>query len=231
MKIDIVTLFEKMVSVPLSGSIVGRARKEGIVKIGFSNPRDFTSDRHKTVDDRPYGGGPGMVMMAEPLYRAVKNVKRRNSTVILFTPGGKLLTQTIVEELARKKHLVLVCGRYEGVDDRISRYVDMELSIGDYILSGGEPAAVVLVDAISRRLPGVLKKKEALKKESFSDYIIEPPQYTRPEKWRGMEVPKILLSGNHKLIEEWRKKKSLEITKCKRPDLLSRCGAGRYYEK
>jgi tRNA (guanine37-N1)-methyltransferase len=220
MKIDVVTLFEKMIDSPLSESIPGRARKEKKLKLGFSNPRDFTTDRHRTVDDKPYGGGVGMIMMAEPVYLALKKVKKKDSFTILLSPRGKKLDQKTVKSLSRKKRLVIVCGRYEGIDERISDCVDMELSLGDYIMSGGEPAAVVLIDAITRLLPGVLKKKEAVLKESFDESLLEAPQYTRPKIWRGKKVPDILTGGNHDLIEKWKLEKAKAITKKRRPDLL-----------
>lgn len=220
MRIDVVTLFEKMVDTPLSESIAGRARRNKILKLGFSNPRDFAADSRGTVDDRPYGGGAGMIMMAEPVRRAVEKARRPGSFVVLLTPRGEKLDQETVKKLALKKHLVLICGRYEGVDARVAEYADMELSIGDYVLSGGEPAAVVVIDAVTRLLPGVLKKKEAALRESFNLGLLEEPQYTRPRAWRGREVPEVLLGGNHRLIENWKKEQSLAVTGERRPDLL-----------
>ncbi len=223
MRIDVVTLFPSLVEQPLSESIVGKARSAGFLKLGFANPRDFASDRHKTVDDRPYGGGPGMLMMAEPVYRAVRSVKKRNSLVILLDPHGKRFDQNTASSLSGKKHIVLVCGHYEGIDSRLSKEFDMVLSMGDYVLTGGEPAAVAVIDCITRLLPGVLKKKEAVLEESFGkDRLLECPQYTRPAVWRGMKVPGILISGDHKKIAGWRAKQAVSVTKKLRPDLIHR---------
>ncbi|MCG2725772.1 MAG: tRNA (guanosine(37)-N1)-methyltransferase TrmD [Elusimicrobia bacterium] len=222
MKIDVVTLFPGMVDIPLSDSIVGRARKEKLLKLNFENPRDFTQDKHKTVDGKLYGGGTGMLMMAEPVFNAVKKVKKKNSVVVLLSPKGAIFNQKTALSLAKKKHLILICGHYEGIDERIGKCVDIELSIGDYVLTGGEPAAVAVIDAVTRLLPGVLKKKDATVNESFSFDLLEAPQYTRPEIWENLKVPKVLLSGNHKLIEEWKKSSALEITKKMRPDLLKK---------
>jgi tRNA (guanine37-N1)-methyltransferase len=222
MKFDVVTLFPEMVNGPLSESILGKAREKGLVELGFVNPRDFTKDKHKTVDDRPYGGGPGMVMMAEPLYQAVKKVKKKNSTVVLMSPLGKKLDNKLAQKLAKKKHLIIVCGHYEGIDQRFVDTVDMEVSIGDYVLTGGEPAATVLIDCISRFVPGLFKKSEVPYLESFSNGMLEASQYTRPEVWRRKRVPKILLSGNHKLIEKWREEESRKTTKKRRPDLMKK---------
>lgn len=221
MRIDVVTLFPDMVDAPLSESIVGRARRQGRVKIGFVNPRDFAGDRHRTTDDRPYGGGPGMIMMAEPLYQAVKSVRKRGSTVIALDPRGRKLDQKLAVALSRKKHIILVCGHYEGVDSRLLGKSGMELSIGDYILTGGEPAAVIVTDCIVRLLPGVLKKAGAVAEESFGRAgLLDAPQYTRPAVWRGRRVPDILLSGNHKKISGWRTEQAVALTRKRRPDLM-----------
>ncbi|MFH1618907.1 MAG: tRNA (guanosine(37)-N1)-methyltransferase TrmD [bacterium] len=222
MKIDIVTLFPSMVEGPLSGSIVGRARREGILKLGFANPRDFADDSRGTVDDRPYGGGPGMLMMAEPIRRALKSVKKKGSLTVLLSPCGRKLDQRLARELAGMKHLILICGHYEGVDARIVPEFDMELSIGDYILTGGEPAAVVVTDCVTRLLPGVLKKEGAASEETFKDWLLEAPQYTRPSVWRRKKVPGILTGGNHAEIARWRREQSLALTKKRRPDLMKR---------
>lgn len=218
MKIDVVTLFPEIVDFPLSKSIMGRARLNGLLRIGFVNPRDFASDKHKTVDEKPYGGGSGMLLMAEPFYRAVKKVKKKSSYTVLLTPRGRVFNQRISEELSLKKHLILVCGHYEGIDERISCCIDDEISIGDFILSGGEPAAVCVIDSISRLVDGVIKK-ESRENESFSEYLLEFPQYTKPRVWNKQPVPDVLLSGDHKKVEEWRMEKALEITKIRRPDL------------
>lgn len=220
MRIDVVTLFPDMVDAPLSESIVGRARRQGRVKMGFVNPRDFTRCRHRTTDDRPYGGGPGMIMMAEPLYQAVKSVRKRGSTVIMLDPRGRKLDQKLASALSKKKHIILVCGHYEGVDSRLLGGFDMELSIGDYILTGGESAAVVVADCIVRLLPGVLRKEEATVEESFQERLLEAPQYTRPAVWRRLKVPEILLSGDHKKIAGWRAEQAVALTRKRRPDLL-----------
>ena len=222
MRIDVVTLFPDMVDAPLSESIVGRARRQGRVKMCFVNPRDFARCRHRTTDDRPYGGGPGMIMMAEPLYQAVKSVRKRGSTVIMLDPRGRKLDQKLASALSKKKHIILVCGHYEGIDSRLSDGFDMELSIGDYILTGGESAAVVVADCIVRLLPGVLRKEEAVVEESFVKRLLEAPQYTRPAVWRRLKVPEILLSGDHKKIAGWRTEQAVALTKKRRPDLLKR---------
>ncbi len=222
MKIDVVTLFPGMVDTPLSDSIVGRAREDKLLSLGFENPRDFTLDKHKTVDDKMYGGGTGMLMKAEPVFKALEKVKQKDSFTILLSPKGVVFNQKTALALAKKKHLIFICGHYEGIDERISSYADMELSIGDYVITGGEPAAVVVIDAITRLLPGVLKKEDATINESFSFNLLEAPQYTRPEVWKDLKVPKVLLSGNHKFIEEWKKNSALEITKKIRPDLLKK---------
>jgi len=219
MRVDAVTLFPAMIDSPLSESIVGRARAEGFLELGFANPRDFTEDRHRTVDDKPYGGGTGMVMMAEPVYRALKKVRKKGSFVILLTPKGRRFDQAVALELAKKKHLVFICGHYEGIDERVTPLADLELSIGDYVLTGGEPAAVAVIDAVTRLIPGVLKKSDATVNETFTGGLLEAPHYTRPAVWRGSKVPPELVSGNHKLIAEWRGKTAAELTGKVRPDL------------
>jgi len=222
MRIDVVTLFPAMVDVPLSDSIVGRARAEGRLKLGFSNPRDFSGDRRGTVDDKPYGGGTGMVMMAEPVYKALKKVAKKGACVIVLTPKGRKFDQRTALELAAKKHLVFICGHYEGIDERVNSFADLELSIGDYVLTGGEPAAVAVIDAVTRLLPGVLKKEDATVNETFTEGLLEAPHYTRPGVWRKMKVPEALLSGNHKLISEWRRSAAKDLTARRRPDLIKK---------
>lgn len=219
MRVDVVTLFPGMIDQPLSESIVGRARAEGFLELGFVNPRDFTEDRHRTVDDKPYGGGTGMVMMAEPVYRALKKVRKKGSLVILLTPKGRRFDQAMALELSKKKHLVFICGHYEGIDERVTPLADMGLSIGDYVLTGGEPAAVAVIDAVTRLIPGVLRKGDATVNETFTDGLLEAPHYTRPGVWRGSKVPEALLSGNHKLIAEWRRAQAETLTSADRPDL------------
>jgi tRNA (guanine37-N1)-methyltransferase len=219
MRVDAVTLFPGLIDAPLAESIVGRARQEGFLELGFSNPRDFTEDRHRTVDDKPYGGGTGMLMMAEPVYRALKKVRKKGSFVILLTPKGRRFDQPTALKLAKKKHLVFICGHYEGIDERVTPLADLELSIGDYVLTGGEPAAVVVIDAVTRLIPGVLRKGDATVNETFTEGLLEAPHYTRPAVWRGKTVPQELVSGNHKLIAEWRRAQAEALTGKARPDL------------
>ncbi|MBI4248691.1 MAG: tRNA (guanosine(37)-N1)-methyltransferase TrmD [Elusimicrobia bacterium] len=221
MRIDIVTLFPGMFQGPFSQSMIERARKKGLVQIHFVNPRDFSSDKHRKVDDRPYGGGPGMLLQAEPLVRAIKSVRRRDSTVIYLSPQGAVFNQATAESLALEKHLILISGHYEGVDARILRYVDKEISIGDYVLTGGEIPSMAVADALIRLIPGALGNSEGARAESLRDGLLEFPQYTRPAVWKGRRVPKILLSGNHQAIESWRKEKARAVTRRKRPDLLA----------
>lgn len=222
MRIDFVTLFPDMFAPVMDASIMGRAKEKGLLEWGCVNPRDFSEDKHRKVDDRPFGGGPGMVLMAEPLAKAVKSVKKKGSKVIFLSPQGETLTDGKASKLAKEKHLVFVCGHYEGVDERAMSLFDEELSIGDYVLTGGELPAMVVADAVARKLPGVLKKEDAAESESFVSGLLDFPQYTRPREWRGSEVPEILFSGDHKKIAEWRHKAAKSATKRKRPDLLSR---------
>ena len=222
MRIDFVTLFPDMFAPVMDASILGRAQEKGLLEWGCVNPRDFSEDKHHKVDDRPFGGGPGMVMMVEPLEKAVESVKKKGSKVILLSPQGETFTDSKASRLAKDKHLVLVCGRYEGVDERALDLFDEELSIGDYVLTGGELPAMVLADAVVRKLPGVLKKEEATESESFVSGLLDFPQYTRPRVWRGREVPEILFSGDHKKIAAWRLSAAKAATKRKRPDLMSR---------
>jgi tRNA (guanine37-N1)-methyltransferase len=225
MRIEILTTFPQMIEAVVGESILGRARAKGIVEIEAVNLRDFAEDRHRTIDDEPYGGGPGMVMKCEPVFRAVETLTGRavggRPRIILMTPQGRRLSQKIVEELARESHLILICGRYEGVDERIREHLaDDEISIGDYVLSGGELPALVVTDAVSRLIPGVLGAEESLVSESFSSGLLEYPQYTRPADFRGYKVPEVLLSGNHAEIEKWRRREALKRTLQRRPDLL-----------
>jgi len=219
-RIDAVTLFPEMFEGPTSLSIVSRAREKGLLELGFTNPREFTNDRHKTVDDRPYGGGAGMVLMAEPFYQAIRKVKKRASKVLLMSPQGRRFDQEYARRLSQEKHLILLCGHYEGFDERLSDYVDEEVSIGDYVLTGGELPAMVIIDSIARLLPGVLAKDDAALEESFTGELLDYPQYTRPRVWRGKETPEILLGGDHAKIAAWRKKAAKESTRRKRPDRL-----------
>ena len=219
MKFDVLTLFPEMFDT-LKQSVIGRAQEKELIDINLVNIRDFSQDKHKKVDDTPYGGGAGMVMMPDVVYRAYQSVKTEESKVIYMSPQGKTLDQKKVEDLAKQEHLILLCGHYEGIDQRVlDKIVDEEISIGDYVLTGGEIPAMVLIDSVSRYVKGVLKE-DSIKEESFSNGLLEYPQYTRPEIFEGEKVPEVLLSGNHQKIEKWRKEKSFEITKQKRPDLL-----------
>ena len=219
MKFDVLTLFPEMFE-PLNSSIIGRAKEKNLIEINLINIRDFSKDKHKKVDDTPYGGGAGMVMMPDVVYDAYKSVEDKNAKVIYMSPQGNKLTQKKVEELAKKEHLIILCGHYEGIDQRvIDKIVDEEISIGDYVLTGGEIPAMVLIDSVSRYNSGVIAE-ESREEESFANGLLEYPQYTRPEVFEGIKVPEILLSGHHANIEKWRKEKALEITKLKRPDLL-----------
>ena len=221
MKFDVLTLFPEMFE-PLNSSIIGRAKEKNLIEINLINIRDFSKDKHKKVDDTPYGGGAGMVMMPDVVYDAYKSIEDKNAKVIYMSPQGKKLTQKKVEELAKNKHLIILCGHYEGIDQRvIDKIVDEEISIGDYVLTGGELPAMVLIDSVSRYAEGVITK-ESTNEESFTNGLLEYPQYTRPEVFEGEKVPEVLLSGHHANIEKWRKEKSLEITAKKRPDLLNK---------
>lgn len=224
MRIDVLTLFPGALEPFLASSIIGRAQAKGLVEIRCTNIRDYATDRHKTVDDRPFGGGPGMVLMCQPLFDAVEDVESRGpapATRIMLTPQGERLTQQVVEELASLPRLVLICGHYEGFDERIREGLSpREISIGDYVLSGGESAAMVLVDSVVRLIPGVLGDEDSPRLESFTTGLLEHPQYTRPREFRGMEVPAVLLSGDHARIESWRSEESVRRTRERRPDLL-----------
>lgn len=221
MKFDILTLFPEMFE-PLKHSIIERATKKKLIEINIINIRDFSKDKHKKVDDTPYGGGAGMVMKADVVYDTYKYVEDKNAKVIFLSPQGNLLNQKKVQELSKEKHLILLCGHYEGIDQRVlDEIVDEEISIGDYVLTGGELPAMVLVDSVSRYVEGVLSK-DSTSEESFSNGYLEYSQYTRPEVFLGKKVPEILQSGNHQKIEEWRRNSSLKNTLLKRPDLLSK---------
>ena len=238
MRIDIVTIFPKMFEPVLNESIMRRAQAKGKVKFHIHNLRDYTSDKHRKVDDRPFGGGAGMLMRPEPIFSAVEDIKLQvksqsgakrsllegdKAKVILLCPQGERLTQKISGRLASAKHLILICGHYEGVDERVrQKLVDEEISIGDYILTGGELAAMVLVDSVVRLIHGVLGDKNSLNFESFEGNLLEHPHYTRPANFRSMNVPEVLLSGDHKKIEAWRNKEALKRTKERRPDLLKK---------
>ena len=226
MRIDLITIFPKVFHPVLNESIIKRAQKNKKVAILVHNLRDFSPDKHRKVDDRPFGGGPGMVMRPEPIFNAVKNIRLaarvKKSRVILLSPQGRVFNQHCAKKLLKSKHLIFICGHYEGIDARVRRFlVDEEISIGDYVLSGGELPAMILVDCIVRLIPGVLGEKKSLHFESFEDNLLEYSQYTRPANYKGMRVPSVLLSGNHKKIEEYRRKQAIRVTKKKRPDLLS----------
>jgi len=221
MKIDVLTLFPGMFAGPLDESIVKRAREAGLLKLGIHNLRDWTHDRHKTVDDRPFGGGPGMLLKPEPIFEAVEQLASEQTKVILLCPQGRKFDQSIARELAQREHVLLVCGSYEGFDERIREALaDDELSIGDFVLTNGALPAMVIVDAVTRLLPGVLGDDESSRDESFSHGKLEGPHYTRPAEFRGMKVPDVLLSGNHAEIAKWREQQAQVRTEARRPDLL-----------
>ena len=224
-RFGVVTLFPEMFEPFLNQGVFGRAVKSGIIQVDMFNPRDYTTDKHRTVDDRPYGGGPGMLMMVQPLTDAISDAKSalgENSVVVYLSPQGKTLNQTEVQSLTQLPNIILVAGRYEGIDERvINALVDQEWSIGDYVLSGGELPAMVLMDSVSRLLPDVLGHKQSAVEDSFTNGLLDCPHYTRPEVLNGEAVPSVLLSGNHEKIRQWRLTKSLERTLDRRPDLLN----------
>lgn len=238
MKIDILTIFPEMFEGPLSSSLIGKAKDKKILDINCIDIRSFSKDKHKKVDDRPFGGGPGMVMKPEPIYDALVStgVKKRNNTyknpfkkplVIYMSPQGHCLDTCLAKHLAKFEHLVLLCGHYEGIDERASNWIDMEVSIGDYVLTGGEIPAMVLTDCIARMLPGVVQDKLSVEQDSFYNGLLDYPHYTRPAEFKKMKVPAVLLSGNHSDIEKWRKEQALERTKKRRPDLLKNRGVAK----
>ena len=221
MKFDILTLFPEMFE-GIKYSIIGKAIEKKIIEINLVNIRDFSKDKHKKVDDTPYGGGAGMVMKPDVVYDAYSSIKSDNSKVIYLSPKGKTLNQEKVKELSKEDHIILLCGHYEGIDQRVlDEIVDEEISIGDYVLTGGEIPAMVLIDSVSRYVDGVITK-ESVEEESFSNGLLEYPQYTRPEVFLNRKVPEVLLSGHHENIRKWREEKSLEITRHNRPDLLKK---------
>ncbi|MEY2429188.1 MAG: tRNA (guanine37-N1)-methyltransferase [Verrucomicrobiota bacterium] len=221
MKIDVLTLFPAMFAGPLDESIIKRAREAGRLDLKIHNLRDYAHDRHKTVDDRPFGGGPGMLLKPEPIFEAVESLARENTRVILLSPAGRMFNQAIAAELAQVPELLFVSGHYEGFDDRVrEQLADDELSIGDYVLTNGALPVMVIIDAVTRLLPGVLGDDESAQEESFSHGLLEYPQYTRPAEFRGMKVPEVLLSGNHGEIAKWRAEQARLRTKERRPDLL-----------
>jgi len=228
LRVDVVTIFEELMTGYLGGSILGRAIEAGLLEVGFTDPRAFTEDVHRTVDDAPFGGGAGMVMKAEPLARAIEAVRaaRPRARVVLLSPAGRVFDQATAAEYAGLEGLCLVCGRYEGVDERVAEHVvDEELSIGDYILTGGELGALVVIDAVARLRPGVLGNVDGAAEESFTGTaLLEHPQYTRPRVWRGHAVPPVLLSGHHAAIARWREEQREERTRARRPELLAPAG-------
>jgi tRNA (guanine37-N1)-methyltransferase len=221
MKIDILTLFPDICRAPLSESIMKRAQENGIVDLRIHNLRDWTMDKHHIVDDAPFGGGQGMVMKPEPIFAAVEDLRNQASRVVLMSPAGHRFDQRTATQLSQEPHLIIICGHYEGVDHRVIEHlVDLEISIGDYVLTNGAIAAVVLVDAIVRLLPGALGHEQSAADDSFDHGLLEAPQYTRPAEFRGWKVPEVLLSGNHAEITKWRKEQALKRTRENRPDLL-----------
>lgn len=223
MKIDFVSLFPESILSAIRHSMIKRAEESGVVTFGSANPRDFTHDAHRTVDDEPYGGGPGMVMKPDVVASAIESVLTADSVVIHTDPAGTLFNQSIARDLASKKHLIFLCGHYEGIDERVvQRFANHRLSIGDYVLTGGELPAAVMADAIVRLIPGVLGSPESLREDAFSDGLLTYPQFTRPDVWQGMAVPEVLLSGNHGEIARWRRAERLKATRIHRPDLFAK---------
>ena len=225
MKIEVLTLFPELVQGVAEWGVVGRAARAGTLCVQSTNLRDFADDSHRTVDDRPYGGGPGMVMKPEPLCAAIDDARARlvGAEVIYLSPQGQRFDQTLAQELATRRELVLLAGRYEGVDERVIRsHVDRELSIGDFVLSGGELGAMVIIDAVARLLDGVLGHNQSAEQDSFTDGLLDYPHFTRPESFNGIEVPAVLRSGDHRAIAQWRRQQALARTKARRPDLFGR---------
>jgi tRNA (guanine37-N1)-methyltransferase len=223
MRIDVITLFPELVDSVVKHGVVSRAAEQGLIELKLWNPRDFTQDRHRTVDDRPYGGGPGMLMKVEPLQACIHAVKQENplAKLVYLSPQGKLLKQNLINQAVEQENLILLCGRYEGIDERLIQLeVDEEWSIGDYVISGGELAAMVCIDAITRQIPGALGHKDSAGQDSFSVGLLDCPHYTRPELINGLKVPEVLLNGHHQLIQDWRDKQALGRTWIRRPDLL-----------
>ena len=222
MRIDILTIFPNMFS-SFDESIIKRARENGILNINIHNIREYSLDKHKKVDDYPYGGGAGMVMMAQPIVETIEHVKNFNSGKVIFLgPRGNTFNQEMAHKLSEERELIFICGHYEGIDERIYNYIDEEISLGDFILTGGEMAAIPVIDCISRLIPGVLSSFESLNEESFSSNTLEYPQYTKPRDFRGLTVPDVLISGHHLNIKKWRKEESLRLTKELRPDLMEK---------
>jgi tRNA (guanine37-N1)-methyltransferase len=220
-RVDVFTIFPGIFESPLRESLLGRAIASGLVDVRLHDIRDFTTDKHRQVDDDPYGGGPGMVMKPEPVFAAVGSLPEEPKRIILLSPAGRRLDRELVRELSDEPWLVLICGRYEGVDERVAEGLPAEeISIGDYVLSGGEVPALVVLEAVTRLLPGVIGREESHERDSFEDGLLDHPHYTRPQEFRGMRVPEVLLSGDHAAIERWRREKAVEKTRRMRPDLL-----------
>lgn len=219
----VITIFPQMFASTLGHSILKRAQEKNLLKVNLVDLRDYTTDKHKTTDDSPYGGGQGMVMKPEPLVAAIEEARARNprARVVLLAPQGRVFKQSVAQRMAGEDEIVLLCGRYEGVDERVKAFIDEEISVGDYTLSGGEPAANIVIDAVTRLVPGVLGNADSAADESFSDGLLEYPQYTRPEEFRGLKVPDVLLSGDHQRVKQWRREKSLELTRQRRPDMMA----------
>lgn len=228
MRFEILTLFPDFFASPLASSLIGKAVGRGLVEITVTNIRDFAPGNHRTADDAPYGGGQGMVLKIEPVVAAIEYTMKRVPAArrLLLSPRGRPFTQALAEAFAAQPVLVLVCGRYEGIDERVRQFVDEEISIGDYVLAGGEAAALVVIDAVARLVPGLVGNAGSLEEESFADSLLEYPQYTRPETFRGLAVPAVLLSGDHAAIARWRRKERLRLTRSRRPDLLARAAFG-----
>jgi tRNA (guanine37-N1)-methyltransferase len=223
LSVEVLTLFPRMLLAPLEESILGKAREKGRLRVQVTDIREFAEGKHRVTDDVPYGGGAGMVMKPEPLVAAIESARQRNpgAKVLLLSPQGRRFTQAVAEELAKEGSLILVCGRYEGVDERVGGFIDGELSLGDFVLTGGEPAALAVIDAVARLVPGVLGNELSSRSESFSAGLLEGPQYTRPPEFRGLRVPEVLLSGDHGKIAKWRREQSVLRTQERRPDLLA----------
>lgn len=227
MRIDVLTLFPGMFSGPLDESIVQRARQKGLLDLRVHNLRDWTHDRHRTVDDRPFGGGPGMVLKCEPIFEAAESLRGPETRVVLMDPTGRRFDQQVARNLGRESHLLLLCPSYEGLDERVREaLVDDELSVGDFVLTSGNLPAMMVIDAVTRLIPGALGDEESAVDESFSQGLLEYPHYTRPAEFRGRRVPEVLLSGNHAEIERWRREQALRRTEQRRPDLIARCRDG-----
>jgi tRNA (guanine37-N1)-methyltransferase len=222
MRFDILTIFPALLTSPLEESIIGRARESGVLDIVTHNIRDFALDKHAMTDDRPFGGGEGMVMKPEPIVAALRHVEGRHpgGYIVQMTPQGRPYSQAVAQEFAQKSHIVLLCGRYEGIDERVLAHVDDEISIGDFVLTGGELAALIVIDSVVRLLPGVLGCEDSAGRDTFSCGLLKHPQYTRPRSFEGVDVPEVLLSGDHKSIESWRFVESVKRTIARRPDLL-----------